>query len=183
MDIDGRYYRIQAAFTDADTQTGSMVEPSKIALGMNAIGKHEQSKILDQNKFTTLPKCKAEFLDSQVTGAAFMLQRIYGQVPVDTERAKDPEVTIASNKLKSVKTDGGYLVDVTGFGKTDTACLFLCQHALYGDHSAGHRPALIVVPNGVVFSQWQGKLFDKFPDLTLIVSNDEKPSKTKYLQN
>ena len=160
-----------------------MVEPSKVVLGMKTVGKHGQAEILDQSKCTTLPRCKASFLDSQVTGAVFMLQRSYGYVPVDSVRANDPEVAKACESLNSVKTGGGYLVDVTGFGKTDTACLFVSQHALYSGHSTGHRPTLIVVPNGAVFSQWQGKIYEKFPDLTLIVSNDDRPSEAKYLQS
>ena len=75
------------------------------------------------------------------------------------------------------------MVDVTGFGKTDTALAFASFHALYGDHSDGHRPTLIVTPNGAVFNQWVKKIYDKYHDLNLIISNDDKPSDAKYLMS
>ena len=42
---------------------------------------------------------------------------------------------------------------------------------------------LIVVPNGAVFSQWQEKIWSKFQDSTLIISNEDKPSDPKFLSN
>lgn len=96
--------------------------------------------------YTTLPKCKAQFLDSQVT----VLHSYVSEAMGTPARKDDPEVVKACISLQSVKTSGGFLVDVTGFGITDTACLFLSQHAVYADHSSGHRPMVIVVPNGAL---------------------------------
>ena len=83
-----------------------------------------------------------------------MLQRTYGYVPIDPVRLNDPMTSDASEVLKSIKTSGGFLVHVTGLGKTDTACLFASQSALYASDANGHKPTLIVVPNGAVFAQW-----------------------------
>ena len=91
---------------------------------MEIVGKHGLHGDLDQNQTTTLPKCKAQFLDAQVTGAAFMLQRTCGGIPVSRERANQPEVALACSELQSIRTFGGYVVDVTGFGKTETSLLF-----------------------------------------------------------
>ncbi|KAL8841352.1 MAG: hypothetical protein Q9170_000983 [Blastenia crenularia] len=183
MESTGRHYQMLSAFTGSESQVGPMVDPCKVALGMRTVGKHGQLKILDQSTCDTLPDCKGTFLDSQITGAAFMLQRSYGYIPVDKARAEDSEVAKACESLKSIKTGGGFLVDATGFGKTDTACLFAAQHGLYGDHSNGHKPMLLVVPNGAVFGQWASKLRSQFPSLNLIISNEDRPSETKYLSS
>lgn len=75
------------------------------------------------------------------------------------------------------------MVDVTGMGKTDESLLFLSLYALYGDHSDGHRPALIITPNGAVFNQWVTKIFDIYRDLTIIISNDDRPSDSRFIKN
>ena len=153
---------------------------------MNTTGKHGLHKELDVNTCSTLPGCDWTFLDSQVNSIAFMLQRSTGGIPVSEERARDPKVASACRSLDSVCTFGGYLVDVTGMGKTDTALGFASQYALYGkhvDHSDGHRPILITTPNGAVFSKWVEKIFHHYLDLTLVISNDDRPSDAKFLKN
>lgn len=165
---------------------GPFIEPSKVALGMKTTGKHGLHQQLEVSTCSTLPNCKWAFLDSQINAIAFMLQRSTGGIPVSEERAQDPEVASACLSLESVCTFGGYLVDVTGMGKTDTALGFASQYALYGryaNHSDGHRPMLITTPNGAVFSQWVDKIFHNYQDLTLIISNDDKPSDAKFLKN
>ena len=150
---------------------------------METCGHHGDKKDLDQSKYNALPKCKARFLDTQITGAASMLQMSNGCIPIAAERAQDPGVAKAYDSLKSVKTYGGYLVDVTGFGKIETALLFACQQALYADHSSGHRPQLVVAPNGAVLNQWQKQIADFFGDVSLIISNDDRPSEARFLHN
>lgn len=178
-----RHYQVQAAFTGADTQVGPPVEPCKFVFGMRTVGKHGHHKVLDISTCDTLPGCDINFLDSQINAAAFMMQRSTGGIPVSPERAQDPEVAAAQIRLRSIRTYGGWLVDATGFGKTNTCLLFLSQWALYGDHKNGHKPTLIVVPNGAVFSQWCEAIWEHFRDLRLIISNDTKPAESKYLNS
>ena len=92
---------------------------------MKVTGKHGLHKDLNQSIATTLPKCTANFLDTQITGAAFMLQRTYGYILVSAERANDLQVAAALRQMRSIRTYGGYLVDVTGLGKTDTSLLYV----------------------------------------------------------
>ncbi|KAL8976770.1 MAG: hypothetical protein Q9205_007295 [Flavoplaca limonia] len=177
---EGRYYQVQAAFTGAQTQVGPYVDVAKVALGMKTVGKHKDHPELDLSECTTLSGCKARFLDSQITGAAFMIARSHGGVPVAKDRLNDPAVAAAAAALECIKTSGGFLSDVTGLGKTDETMLAVSYNALYGDHSAGHKPHLITVPNGAVFSQWQHKIWSDYRDLQLIISNDERPSEAKF---
>ena len=165
---------------------GPLLEPSKVALGMKTTGKHGLHQQLDVSTCSTLPNCKWAFLDSQVNAIAFMLQRSTGVIPVSEERAQDPEVASACLIPEPICTFGGYLADVIGMGKTDTALGFASLYALYGrhaDHSDSHRPMLITTPNGAVFSQWVDKSFHHYQDLTLIISNDDRPSDAKFLKN
>lgn len=183
MAASGRYYDIQAAFTGSESQVGPLVDSCKMALGMETVGKHGHHELLEVSKCTILPGCQMSFLDSQVNAIGFMVQRSYGKIPVSESRAGIPEVKKACDTLRSIRTFGGYVVDVTGFGKTDVALAFASFHALYGDHSDGHRPTLIVTPNGAVYNQWVKKIYDNYHDLNLIISNDDKPSDAKYLLN
>ncbi|KAL8834745.1 MAG: hypothetical protein Q9170_003622 [Blastenia crenularia] len=183
MMTDGRYYQVHGAFSGAQSQVGPFVDASKTVLGMTVSGKHHTGETLDQNRCIPLPKCKAQFLDSQVTGATFILQRMYGTIPVGKDRSKLQDVARAVMQLESIRTCGGFLADITGLGKTDESLLALSWSAVYGDHTDGHRPHLAVVPNGTVFNQWQEKIWNDYRDLTLIVSNDNKPSDHRFAEN
>ena len=183
MDLEGRYYEVQAAFTGAETQVGPYIDVSKTALRMQTVGKHRHHSELDISRCKTLPGCDMTFLDSQITGMAFMLQRSTGGVPVSSQRAAIADIAEAQNKLRSIRSFGGFLVDVTELGKTDTSLGFASQYTLYADHGHCHKPLLIVVPNGAVFSQWSEKIYDHYKDLMLIISNDSKPSEAKFLKD
>ena len=184
MAASGRYYDIQAAFTGSEAQVGPVVDPYKIASGMESVGKHMHHENFEVSKCTIrLPGCQMSFLDSQVNVVGFMVQRSYGEIPISESRAVIPEVKEACDGLSSIRTFGGYVVDVTGFGKTDIALAFASFHALYGYHSDGHRPTLVVTPNGAVYNQWVKKIYHKYHDLNSIISNDDKPSDAKYLMN
>ena len=182
-ELTGRYFQIQAAFTGADTQVGPPIDPCKVALGMRTVGKHVPLNKLDISECTTLPGCDIKFLDSQINSAAFMLQRSLGKIPISEERANDPSIREAAQSLESVKTFGGYVVDGTGFGKTMASLLFASQYGKYAEHTAGYRPMCIIVPNGAVFGQWVDAIWTHFRDLHLIISNDDKPSETKFMNN
>ena len=158
------------------------MEPCKTVFGLRTVAKHGQLQALDVSECDLLPGCDIRFLDSQITGFTFMIQRSMGGVPVPDGKENDPDVLAAVQRLKSIRTLEGYLFDGTGFGKTITALAFTSLYALYGDHSDGHRPILIVVPNGAVFSQWVDAIWEHFCNLRVIISNDDKPSDSKFLQ-
>lgn len=150
---------------------------------MRTVGKHETLNELDVSVCDTLPGCDIRFLDSQINGAAFMLQRSLGYIPISPERATDEEISTATKSLDSICTQGGYLVDSTDFGKTMTALLFANYYAEYADHSTGHRPISIITPNGAVLGQWVDIKCRHFRGLTPILSCDDRPPQPKYLSN
>ena len=147
-----RHYQLQAAFTGSDTQTGPMVDPCHRIMDMVTAGKHGHHQDLDVSWCKSINSAFT-FFDSQVNGAAFMLQRSTGKIPVSAERDRNPSVMEARAQLNSVVTHGGGLVDGIGFGKTITALLYITQMALYADHTTGHRPPALIVPNGAMFAQ------------------------------
>ncbi|KAK8183875.1 hypothetical protein BC567DRAFT_206054 [Phyllosticta citribraziliensis] len=119
-----------------------------------------------------------DFLDIQITGAAWMLAKTLGFVPNLAEDPDTDAVKAASERLRTEPTSGGILSDDVGTGKTYTTSL--CMSAL-AKHLAKtktneHRPMLLLVPNGTLFSQWQDILHRQFPELELIVSNDDRPT-------
>ena len=99
------------------------------------------------------------------------------------DHRSSPEVKETEAQLQSIVTKYGLLVASIGLGKTIVTRVSPCQYALHGDHSEGHRPSLVVVPNGAVFSQWVDTLWDHFRDVTLIISNDDKPPDARYMRN
>lgn len=183
MTSQGRYYSIQKAFTGSDEQVGPPIDICKIAWDMKTTGKHGQKEDLDVSTCMTLPGCDIKFLDSQINGAMFMAQRSTGGPIIGEDRQSSAELDEAKSELESLTTGGGYLVDSTGLGKTITALLFVSQFALHHDHKGVHRPTLITVPNGAVFSQWVDTIWEHFQDLNVIISNDDKPMDAKYAQN
>ena len=66
---------------------------------MKSTGKHGLHQEPDISTCSTLPNCKWTFLDSQVNGIAFIMQRSTGGIPVSKERATDPEVASACESL------------------------------------------------------------------------------------
>ncbi|KAI9790557.1 MAG: hypothetical protein M1816_005064 [Peltula sp. TS41687] len=185
LDGTGSYYAIQAAFTGSSRQAGPAVDPSKIALGMNTSGKHGARRELDLSRCMVLPNCKREFLDSQITGAAFMLLRTFGRVPVSPKRTQDAPLTEALKELVGPQTFGGVIADGTGLGKTATSLLFASYYATNCPHedkdgTPSHRPMLFVVPSGIILNQWQEEIFNNFQDLELIISHGDRPPSPKF---
>ncbi len=112
-----------------------------------------------------------------------MLQRSFRKIPISKERANDPSIREAAQSLESVKTFNGYVVDGIGFGKIMVFLLFASQYSKYADYTAGYWPMCIIVPNGAVFGQWVDVIWIYFRDLHLIISNDDKLSEIKFLNN
>ncbi|KAL9630566.1 MAG: hypothetical protein Q9204_004657, partial [Flavoplaca sp. TL-2023a] len=148
-------------------------------MDMVTAGKHGHQLDLDVSRCKSI-NSTITFLDSQVNDPAFMLQRSTGNVPVSAEKDRNPSAMEARAQLNSVVTHRGWLVDGTGFGKTTTALLYITQMALYADHTAGHRPTALIVPNGAVFAQWCDTIQTHFKDLVLVISYDTKPAARRY---
>ena len=182
-----RYFDIQNAFTGSASQTGPPIAICKLILGMKFISKHGQAQLLDRSVCTLIGDCKVSFLDSQINGAVFMLQRSCGRIPIDSGRVNDPELAKAAKKLESIQTFGGIVVDTMGFGKTYTALLFLAYYARCMTERdvniiAAHRPALCIAPSGIVLHQWQEEII-QFPTITLIIAHGDRPINAKFAIN
>jgi hypothetical protein len=178
-----RFYDIQYAFSGSASQAGPFVDLSKAIMGAKFASKHGQAKVLDRSTCSTIPGCKVSFLDSQINGAVFMLQRSCGTVPITAQFIQDEAICKAASDLKSCRTWGGFVLDTMGFGKTYMALLFLNYYAMHARPTNGYRPHLIVVPSGIVLDQWIKAIYDAFPDLTLILAHGERPHAAKYAQN
>lgn len=125
MDTTKRFLEIQTAFTGTQSQTGPPVDDSRLILDMHFYEKHGDAKILDKSRSSLLPGCAISFLDSQINGTVFMMMRSWGRIPINPTRPNFEDLIAAVNRLQSVQTFGGFLVDTMGFGKTYTALLFL----------------------------------------------------------
>lgn len=156
-----------------------------MAMKMKAVGHHGRAKELKTFTCLLLPRCTYTFLDTQINGAAFMLQRTHGYIPVAREWAEKSEVAAALEILKSVKTYGGIVADIPGLGKTATALLYMCLDALYATHvnekgQVDHRPFLLLVPSGPVFNQWLQLITKHFNDLHLIISVGSRAPEPRF---
>lgn len=120
-----------------------------------------------------LPNCNVEFLDSQVTGAAFMVMKTFGGWPTQTDTDLETEV-------RCVSTHGGMIVDTMGLGKTYLALLFINFVAVHGPAEEPYKPTLILAPSGVVLHQWVNAIYRHFPDLRVIVAHGDKPVDPKF---
>ncbi|KAK7544145.1 uncharacterized protein J3D65DRAFT_682132 [Phyllosticta citribraziliensis] len=172
------FYIIQEAFAGSSDPTDSPnIVDSRLLLGMKRSKPYEHDKKLDMCRTSTM-NINSDFLDIQITGAAWMLAKTLGFVPNLAEDPDTDAVKAASERLRTEPTSGGILSDDVGTGKTYTTSL--CMSAL-AKHLAKtktneHRPMLLLVPNGTLFSQWQDILHRQFPELELIVSNDDRPT-------
>ncbi|KFY97411.1 hypothetical protein V500_02085 [Pseudogymnoascus sp. VKM F-4518 (FW-2643)] len=98
-----------------------------------------RKKARDKVTLTSIPGCKIEFLESQLTGAVFMLMKTLGHIPVPVDAPDD--VKEAASTLIDLATGGGMLVDGMGLGKTYTAILFLVYYVLYATKDQKIPPA------------------------------------------
>lgn len=170
-----RHYEIQRAFTGSQAQTGPMVEPSRAVLQMMKSSSHGLT--LPKFRCLTLPTCRVEFLDTQITGAVFMLQRTFGSIPLPSDSTD--EVHKAAGSLTGPRTHGGIITDTMGLGKTFLALLFVNYCAVHGTPLV-NKPTLILAPNGVVLGQWLDAIYQFFPDLAIILVHSEKPTDAKF---
>lgn len=108
-----------------------------------------------------------------------MMMRSWGRIPLCPDRTGNQALIAACDRLESVRTFGGFLVDTMGFGKTFTSLLFLSYQALCSAQKllpgqTAYKPTLCVVPSGLVLFQWI-EAIERFPDLVLIVGHGERP--------
>lgn len=114
---------------------------------------------LDRSVCTLIGDCNIIFLDNQINGAVFMMQRSWRAIPLNWEGAEDTSLINTVNYLLSIKTFGGFIVDTIGFGKMFTVLLFLAYQACCAalnilSNQESHRPTLYLVPGGVNLHQW-----------------------------
>ena len=106
-----------------------------------------------------------------------MLQRSLGTIPIAPALAGNADVQTAALKLESIQTHSGILVDTMGFGKTNTALLFLSYLGLFAAGKArDYQPALVLVPSGIVLHQWEDAITKHYPHLQLITAHGGSPS-------
>lgn len=151
-----------------------MVDISRVVLAMSQTSYHGVAQILPKFRCNALPDCRAEFLDTQITGAVFMLQRSNSSIPMPP--SPTPETDNAAAELQALATHGGIIADTMGLGKTYLALLFVNYTAIYQKRTE-HKPCIILTPNGVVLTQLLQAIRKLFPDFTPILTHSERPTK------
>ena len=136
--------------------------------------------MLPKFRCAAFPTCKTEFLDTQITGAVFMLQRTFGEISLP--QAPPEESLCAAERLKALITHGGIVTDTIGLGKIFLALLYLNYAAVY-QLRAVYKPSLILSSNGVVLNQWQQAIRKNFPDLTIVLTHGERPQEAIMANN
>jgi SNF2 family DNA or RNA helicase len=185
-----RHFRVEAAFQGTNIYTGPQVDHCHTLMNMERVATHGPTDEYPLSKCHELPTCKATFLDCQINGAAWMLMRTFGQIPMSNDRLN--AITAASQersryietlrkKHVAVETRGGILGDGTGMGKTFTTLLYLSYQARHiaefhtsmnkytPDHKFAHKPSLILAPSSTVLVQWADLVSKLFPNLYLVV--------------
>ncbi len=155
-----RFFQIQNAFTDFISQTDSSMKFSRILLEMTSQFKHEQMKVLDRSISSLFSDCKISFLDSQINDAVFMLQRSCEVILINKNRFFMTNVMSIAQKLNSVQTYEGMMIDIMRFEKTYTRLLFLSYFALCAREniisnidSKDHRSTLCLTSSEIVLHQ------------------------------
>lgn len=187
---------IQNAFMTSRECTGPYVEDSRVLLGMVQEGTHLNTG-LPIFKCSLLPNCGMKFLDSQITAAAFMLQKSFGVIPHFPGQGVDTTTMQSARKrLRCAATSGVILAEGTGMGKTLATLLAfaLSVEAIISLNSAtirqsqtglervvSHIPSLLVCPSSLVLSQWIKEIRSNFCTIHLIIWADSKPSES-FLQ-
>lgn len=134
---------------------------------------HGTSHLLQKFKSLILPNCGVTFLDSQVTGAVYMIQKTFGHWPYPIDES-------IAQGLRCLATHGRFIVNTMGLGKTFFALFYLNILAVHGPFVAPFQPTLILAPSDVVLHQWLEAIYRFFPDLKIIVTHGHKPIESKY---
>lgn len=157
---DTLYYQIQGAFEGTPAQVGPPVDLSITILGM---------KELENGRYTcTLLEgfTKSEFYNFQVSGAADMCLKTYGEVPLPQEhKAKKAVKKAFKHWPKRLQIFGGILRDETGLGKTKQTLLMLALYAKYG--KVTHDLPILIIVSATLIKQWAKEIREMWPGFTL----------------
>lgn len=165
--------KIQRAYAGCTAQLGPCIEDARLVLSMQPVDKHRETIYL--NKCDSIEGCRTTFLDPQVTGIAWFLQRTLGTLPDRSEAYAEAEQAV-KRILNNPVTGGVLCAEGTGLGKTkETAgALSLAVEQFATGPAGSHLPTFVVTPGGPVLEQWLKELA-LFPNLKVIISNDSKP--------
>lgn len=172
-----RYYRIQDAFTGTDAQTGPILSHCVTVMGMEAVNPQDDGDgVMYKCTLDGMDKCGRLFYPYQVTGAAFMLVRLFGTIPLPSGHNGKEDVKKNLSKLRGLQTFGCMNSDYTGLGKTVETLLAAAFAVLY--HSEEDRrgnllfkPILCAVPANAV-KGWAKEIDDYWPMFQLAISYD-----------
>ncbi|MCJ1260141.1 hypothetical protein MMC24_007981, partial [Lignoscripta atroalba] len=181
------YMEVQSAFAGSTQHTDPFVNLCRALLDTKVVRKHEQAQVLDRSTCGLFLRCLITFLDSQINGAVFMLQRTLRKIPLADKFTNQLKMQEIVKELESIKTSAGILIDIMGFRKTYTTLLFLSYYALYTPHThmdgtLDHRLIICIVLSGIVLNQWQTVIVKYFPHLHLIIGQGDQPTDKKYAQ-
>lgn len=171
-DADLNYFAVQGAFTGTEAQTGPPLETCVTVMGMElakegdtAAGSMYRCKLLD------MYGVKRTFHPYQVTGACFMLLRLFGTVPLPPDHAARKEVKEALARLQRLQTYGCVLADATGLGKTIETLLAMAFARQFFDTEVD-CPFLLMVPANAVL-QWAREINKYWKCFALAISYDK----------
>ncbi len=102
-----------------------MMSLTRIILKAEFFEMHDQAGILKKHIATVLLNCKLEFLNSQINGVVFMLQRTLRIIPLVSELMKSAIAMNVTQKLKSVQTFEKVIVDTMRLRKIYLIYYFL----------------------------------------------------------
>ena len=107
----------------SNRQTGPYVKLSRLILEMEFAENHRNT-LSEKYKCIIFSTTKITFLDSQINGAVFMIQRTYGFISLPKVLTQQKSVATAALNLASICTKG-VIVDTMGLEKTLLALLFI----------------------------------------------------------
>jgi len=155
MDIN-RYQEITTAFGGTEAQLGPPIEDAIIVMGMMFEENDKDGRPL--YSCTLLPDVDVTFYEWQITGAADILIKTFGEIPLPAEHLADEDVAYYHNLLRGYALGGHITTDQTGLGKTIQTLLalaFVVKFRPFTDKDGlpSFKPIFLNVPKQVV-EQW-----------------------------
>ncbi|KAK3629058.1 hypothetical protein LTR56_018294 [Elasticomyces elasticus] len=178
------YYVIQGAFSGTEAQLGPLLEPCLVTMGMERLDL-EDGEDFHKYKCTLLTGVERTFYPYQVTGAAYILLRLLGTIPLPDYHAILEDVQKCLSALATTQTCGLIDADFTGLGKTVETLLALAFLEAFWEEVDGSgvqtvfKPHLIAVPAGAI-STWAREIDDHWPIFNLAISYDKDALETRY---
>ena len=142
---------------------------------MRFANKHGQLQFFNQYVIDLLDDCQVFFLDSQINGTVFIIQRLWKVVLVYPDFAQDQNFLDVIGSLRSVWTYSGFIVNTMDLEKTFLALLFMAMQDQFMSLNLvlkqnRYKPILCIVPSRIMLHQWK-KRIEKFLIPTLIVTH------------